>query len=1026
MFESATIDTTLSLDTPHLTATVADIKTLPKVFIKSNKANIDLMTYKKSSFINTIDNKTSIIFPIDIDTEYVQPLVADFLSGGKQSIPRLNLTAQIDHPTQHAAIYLHPDLFDKPLPRYTLLKADRLPKWKKFDTFAPVTYLNDLGFNAELDFVEPLETDTRPTFTFKMYAHFLISDIGSIGTGDYQEIIRDLYRDSRLTLDRRAVFQTGDFNKKTMVVDNALNLKLNGIDYKVSFQLMDSIALQGQVGLKDLASNVGVKMDSKDTLDHLKTRMDKALLYHPETFKEYALGDLVVYEVMEKWQDLVQQLFISLNVAKYYQSPRLTMGGTVAGLIEARLRKLLNCPIPTNKKDDLFLEYLGESCTNAHLSSMTTGDTKYHYKSAKVGGGRAYNNNPIVAVIRGEKESCIDMDLAGAYGSVMIEQPFPIGGLPILHSFENKNRPTLNQFFKRWKKELIGGLWVLNIRTKKGFKFSEGQDYFRSWHVPNIKKNTPVDTKQGETKFYSHEIFNGQLTSFDFTYIYDDISPTLRNEFLNNVIIDSFILYPKSLRVDDIETIKTNTHEKPFRWKLNGQNLIFKAKKFYTTTLGELVITDLMAWRAINPKNGTDKQKVLNTLYKLFVNTTYGCSVSPYFQTANVVVGNNITAAVRRGAWCLEKACNGQQSITDGGIFPLNRVLKRRSKRLSISPKALFKTYDKTAKQLNTLNCELSPLLGGETKIYKKDAVLKISVGGVERDFKNSEINAATLKHIQTVFPKDPLYNATSKKMDVKNVGGQPSWTWKDKVGVLDFEMKTAVKQTSLHGTANYRLEDFDGEFNTKMRSYTKKQHYGFSFDESDELIHDASFEGLTVAKFFHNELLKNPESVKLPPPYLIEKILKPKDFKKSIDKWGGSFPSWNVLKVGLLRPCTLSQFQFQDEEQRDKWFKYAETLKRKYGYSYELFFINDDGTLNYQDMIESIDGAINRGVDTPRLFFTKYKKTNYPTLPTFKAWAVLKDKVINYQENIKHISLLDDLEDVDFDADNIDFDNIE
>jgi hypothetical protein len=368
-----------------------------------------------------------------------------------------------------------------------------------------------------------------------------------------------------------------------------------------------------------------------------------------------------------------------------------------------------------------------------------------------------------------------------------------------------------------------------------------------------------------------------------------------------------------------------------------------------------------------------------------------------------VVVGNNITAAVRRGAWCLEKACNGHQSITDGGIFPLNRVLHNRLDRQNFSPKVLFKTYQYTGSQIHHLQAVLNPLLENKCDFIYEEEKIKLVIGDTIREFSQSEINQKTLEHLQSIFPKEPLFNKTTKEMIVtKSNQNTPIIQWVDKKGVLKFEMKTPVIKTSLHGTANYCLYTPENKNVLKMRSYTGKQHYGFSL-ENDQLVHTDIYQKITVSEFFHNQLLNNSHDLALPPPYLIEKLLKPKDYSNNSGKWTNKeidkgFPSWSVLKVGLLRPCTLSQFQFRTALQWEAWQKAAEKLKRKHGYSFELFFIKDNGLLDYTAMIYHLDNLISTGVTNPIKTLTGYWHKPVKTHDNFIALNLLKEKVRLYQ----------------------------
>lgn len=63
-----------------------------------------------------------------------------------------------------------------------------------------------------------------------------------------------------------------------------------------------------------------------------------------------------------------------------------------------------------------------------------------------------------------------------------------------------------------------------------------------------------------------------------------------------------------------------------------------------------------------------------------------------------------------------------------------------------------------------------------------------------------------------------------------------------------------------------------------------------------------------------------------------------------------------------MLREFSISQFTYLDREQYKAIEREVGRNKRKYGQSYEGYFINEDGTLNYQEMILTIDRIIASG----------------------------------------------------------------
>lgn len=68
------------------------------------------------------------------------------------------------------------------------------------------------------------------------------------------------------------------------------------------------------------------------------------------------------------------------------------------------------------------------------------------------------------------------------------------------------------------------------------------------------------------------------------------------------------------------------------------------------------------------------------------------------------------------------------------------------------------------------------------------------------------------------------------------------------------------------------------------------------------------------------------------------------------------------VKQGSLLREFSLSQFTYQDIGQFRAWEKESDGLRKRYGQSYEQYFLNADGTLNYQAMMNTIDQKIAEG----------------------------------------------------------------
>ncbi|WP_293166831.1 hypothetical protein, partial [Okeania sp. SIO2C9] len=120
-----------------------------------------------------------------------------------------------------------------------------------------------------------------------------------------------------------------------------------------------------------------------------------------------------------------------------------------------------------------------------------------------------------------------------------------------------------------------------------------------------------------------------------------------------------------------------------------------------------------------------------------------------------------------------------------------------------------------------------------------------------------------------------------------------------------------------------------------------------------------------TPSEEFLTDLRNQPERVSRCKTYLFSKILKPGEYKKNYEtSWKNSeaFPGCTVESARLLRECSLTQFTFQSKKQFDSWEREQKRLRDKTGQSYESWFIDDEGYLNFQEMIETLDEMIRRG----------------------------------------------------------------
>ena len=135
---------------------------------------------------------------------------------------------------------------------------------------------------------------------------------------------------------------------------------------------------------------------------------------------------------------------------------------------------------------------------------------------------------------------------------------------------------------------------------------------------------------------------------------------------------------------------------------------------------------------------------------------------------------------------------------------------------------------------------------------------------------------------------------------------------------------------------------------------------------------------------------LRSPKTVARQMTFVKDAILKVSDYKNRLATWEdlGLLPGDSFYKPGLLREFSLSQFTFQSLGQYNAWDKAIFRAKEDYGQSLEMYFLNDDGTLDYEEMLKTVDRMISDGVDKPFHVLSKsrhdWKTLGHPSKETY------------------------------------------
>jgi len=911
----------------------------------------------------------SAYLPIEIDTEFYH-LDYDINQAGQFKRVQKTLTNQLRAiAVDKAAIFAHPDIAD--IAHHPVFTSG----------FSVVDYLQALGHNASLRRVNsPIGRSEYPALMIHLYSFFTVAELFRIFTGEFLDDIKHItLHPGKQSIDqgRRTIASNTLHKGYSPWIELPWILTLNDHEYRVCISLFDTCAVHGNSSYKNFCINSGLKLDYKDLFtDAEKADMRRMYIERPIAFDLYCTGDLWNYKALLMNAENFKLIYKSLGLEDYFTLPRLTIGATVANIIEASILKMFahHSYIETGYTKSAIIKEFCSYSTASWLKKKTTTTACYN---SKVDGGRCRNNRPTDVRINGV---ICDTDISGCYGEGLRAQLYPLGKPVVLEypiDSPLNDYKTLRQFLKKYSKELVPGLWQARVSTREEYLLKYPQNFIVSWIPPKDISKMITDSEApgaeewwnednvGLTKIFTNQVHLG-LIQHDFIQWLDEIATSRqRKELLDNLMVVTALFYPASERVNDVgELVKYHqTHAgkntatiKTQKRKTTEIMTRQECHAWYGINVGEMLVNHLLVERKKHPK-----ESPLNILYKLCINTAYGDFVSQFFKISNVCVGNNITARARALAWYMEKGLHGFQTITDGCAFDLNKVVYPKNERKVTGESTINLYANNDVKNYprqplgNVDYIVLNPVqlfneqkqkdkLKGCLVLYKDSQSTFLSLKETQK-----WLDTKVAEHLRNLFPNvDVLHQLT------KDVYGN------ERIGQFEFEAKGIYNSAAFHGTANYILS-IENENKVRMRSYTPKEHTSFEL-AADDL--QALREDYHPSNEFLAMLQENPQRVKRSEVYINTRILKIRDWRRNYTSWQYSqaFPGCTVENAALLRELSLSQFTFKTHEQYKTWSKEADTLRSHYGQSYEMFFVDDEGYLDYQRLINEVDAAIRTG----------------------------------------------------------------
>ena len=732
-------------------------------------------------------------------------------------------------------------------------------------------------------------------------------------------------------------------------------------------QLLLSVTDYGKVsqgGLAQVVKSFGGNMLDKTLMDDYKTNMIVPYK-NPKLrkdFIDYAMDDArQLWFIKQSNNERTEKLF-NIHNLPLPKREIITTGSLVAKLLLTYLENHLGDfdassffykKTHKGKIKPYDLKDLLHHCSVDYFAKLSHSRKQVN---ALIQGGRAKNERPDVIKVTGV---IADTDLSSCYVNILNNLYYPIG-LPSVYGqhINSKTKMKLGKFLKKFGSQLVDRLFVIVVSGE----LNHTQTLVPSKVIEDVKINLKYEPDNpkipADFRLYTREIINGVITS-DVLDILNNTCNFRELKSWMDLEVVSATWFPKDLQ-----------HQTPRSWygaveqhtDLTGNDV-----KTLVNDRGKEFIQDdrCKDWLAVPISNFlkpyADERKQLKSamkeqpkgseLYdelnskqlamKLVGNTCYGVLASPYFPVGNVVVANNITTAARCAVWLTAIATGSYQSITDGGAYNLNAVRDWQDKKPSMNTLSLWRNPEYINKNYRKYLftkplCSTSKWLI-ETDETNPDVSIVSNAEGVKYDHKEGmwkEYDEELLNHLRHFF-------RDGSAIDILNIIG--------------FEHKDIYTEAVFHSQTNYRFKHVNGTYKIKARGHKLK---GTPYNNDTEQSN--------IVELF-NQLADNPNAIKPFRPQTISQVLKCNEANKlttaqtdNVVKRNKLLAGDSISKRSWIRPISLSMFHWMNDRQYQTWCKASDRLKQDTGYGMEHFFLNPDGTLDYERAIKTIQDQID------------------------------------------------------------------
>lgn len=675
--------------------------------------------------------------------------------------------------------------------------------------FAPIDYLDvewkDVSRNCK----------NYQTYEVEIFWSFKDIEFLFASEADYRAILPQLSRTRRISSMHEVHTDKGIFMTASISLPWAVHMPDPNNDgkmrwFRLSIKIIDVSAMQGSESLETYAHNVGIVMDAKETYTPAeKAKMEEMYCADPAKFKRYALGDArVLHEIRVKTVEFYNEIakLIDIEPRTLENFWGLSTGKIVGSMLHEWIVKQLGIEVDNDAKSDILFKINCEAGSEGFTTTSKKLRDRLLIYLGMVDGGRAVRER-FNALLEGV---LVDIDILGCYGNGLKNQTYACG-IPTI----TNQRTSLRQWLKKYGADLVPGLWYARISWnnapfKQDLLISKTSEKFESWNwVVNGGDSDGFECDDDGKKTYdagmvltTNSVHQAALNHDLLQVIQNYSSNAELNWLYDNAIIESSAMYLKSHEVSEV----TDRMIEGIQLSDDINTLATGSKQWVRVELSPLM--DLL----LTERKKHPKKTPINTFLKLIINTIYGVIASEFFSVpgacvSNVIVGNNITSRARVLAWCMAKGFHSIMSITDGGVYCVNQVLKFKSTSLAAfeqlhQNKFTNPTQRKVAFKVPLFNREID---------YEEAKLLQ----------KSGELDKQSWLHLSSIFAKLDIF--------IENQ--------------FSFETKGVYNKLTLHSKVDYRLEQINGETTYAFRGMRKvwDESKGKKvFDPKAEIMFDA------------------------------------------------------------------------------------------------------------------------------------------------------------------------------------------